>query len=365
MRLFQLMPFGASYLRYFAGKYGWPAQANFIELRRHLLSDRFLSSHILDPIDQEEEWAFISVPDDAHTQRAWANDKGMPSTASDTEILLAQIEEHRTDVFYNHGPIAFDSKFLRRLPASVKVKLCWIASPIKNADLSLHDRCVCNFQGLLDQWQRLGLKTAWFEPAHDPVASQYAIGSERRVDIAFAGGYSRHHVKRNDLLKRISALGDRYDVRFHFLLGKAARLVNHNFLFRQAFPKLAIDSALRSVTYPPVFGRALYELFGSAKIVVNAAIDMASEYRGNMRCWEAMGCGAIMLSDSGIYPDSMKEGRDFATYRDADDALDKIESILADYDSWLAMAESGRRTMENAYPKHRQWKEFERLVESV
>ncbi|MFL9924595.1 glycosyltransferase [Herbaspirillum lusitanum] len=365
MRLFQLMPLGDAYLQYFSTKHGWPSSADSEQIRQHLLSDRFLSSHILEPIDQRKEWAFISVPDDMHSQRTWAKEKGMPVSASTEEIVLAQIEDHRTEVFYNHGPITYDSKFIRRLPGTVKASLCWIASPIKGADLSSHDRCLCNFQGLLEQWQKLGLKTAWFEPAHDPAASEYVKGRDRQVDIAFAGGYSRHHVKRNDLLKRISKLGDRYDVRFHFLLGKAARIVNHNFLFRRAFSDLAIDSDLRKVTRPPVFGRSLYELFGNAKIVINAAIDMASQYRGNMRCWEAMGCGALMLSDAGIYPEGMTAGRDFETYVDADDAIMKIEMILADYGGWFAMAESGRKNIENCYTKEHQWRAFEKLVESI
>ena len=37
-----------------------------------------------------------------------------------------------------------------------------------------------------------------------------------------------------------------------------------------------------------MFGRALYELIGSSKIVLNGAIDMAGTDRGNMRCFETM-----------------------------------------------------------------------------
>jgi hypothetical protein len=43
---------------------------------------------------------------------------------------------------------------------------------------------------------------------------------------------------------------------------------------------------IASITSPPVFGRALYELLGQAKIVVKGAIDMAGNNRGNMRCFE-------------------------------------------------------------------------------
>jgi hypothetical protein len=46
-------------------------------------------------------------------------------------------------------------------------------------------------------------------------------------------------------------------------------------------------------------------LIGSSKIVRSGAIDMAGADRGNMRCFEAMGCGALLLSDEGNYPEGM------------------------------------------------------------
>jgi hypothetical protein len=50
----------------------------------------------------------------------------------------------------------------------------------------------------------------------------------------------------------------------------------------------------------------LYELIGKSKIVLNGVIDMVGRDRGNMRCFEAMGCGALLLSDEGNYPKGMK-----------------------------------------------------------
>ena len=66
--------------------------------------------------------------------------------------------------------------------------------------------------------------------------------------------------------------------------------------------------AIAEIAKPPVFGRQLYELIGSSKIVLNGAIDMAGTDRGNMRCFEAMGCGALLVSDAGGYPDGMQPG---------------------------------------------------------
>jgi hypothetical protein len=365
MRLFELITFGRPYLDYVAKRVERRHLSGHGPLRQALLADRYGNAHLLEPVELELPSAFLSVADDAPSQAAWAREKGLPRTATEEDIVLAQIEDHRAEVLYNVSPLIYDSRFLKRLPGTVKRTICWRAAPVGNADLSGYDRCVCNFQGLLDQWARLGWKTAWFEPAHDPVASEYGRRSHRTVDVAFVGGYSRHHARRNLLLKRIAELGSRYDVRFHVSLGRAGRVVNSAWPLRRLLPHLALDGALLKVTQAPLYGRAMYELFGNARIVINAAIDMANEFRGNMRCWEALGCGAVMLSDEGIYPPGMLPGRDFETYRDTDDALGKIERILADYDAWRPMAGQGFATVESVYSKAAQWKAFVSLVDSI
>jgi hypothetical protein len=77
-----------------------------------------------------------------------------------------------------------------------------------------------------------------------------------------------------------------------------------------------------------VFGRQLYELIGSSKIVLNGAIDMAGADRGNMRCFEAMGYGTLLLSDEGDYPEGMDGHQTISTYESGTDCLARIEDSL-------------------------------------
>jgi hypothetical protein len=366
MRLFQLITFGQPYLSYFAANHPPPPPTATFESRMHsLLDDRYGNSHLLDPVDRRDPSAFLAIADDDIAQGAWAAEQGMPGDTSQEDIVLAQIEAHRADVVYNISPLLYDSRFLRRLPGSVKKSLCWRAAPVGNADLSAYDLCVCNFQGLLDEWTRRGWKAAWFEPGHDPVASEYADNADRPIDIAFVGGYSRHHATRNRLLQRIARLSSKYTVRLHFSVGKSAKIVNALGPLRHLFPHLALEGALRAAALQPLYGRAMYELFGSSRIVINAAIDMASEFRGNMRCWEALGCGALMLSDEGVYPPGLRYGNDFETYQDSDDALRKIDRILGNYADWRPMAAQGHETIATRFSKATQWSAFVKLVAAL
>lgn len=365
MRLFQLITFGRPYLAYFRARMPSSKAANYSEGLAALLNDRYSTSHILLPVLEGAETARFVVADDESLQRTWAHERGIAQNTSLESIVLSQIEEHRSDVLYNLTPVLFDSKFLRRLPGCVRKTVCWRAAPSGGADYTGFDLRLSNFKLALDEWQRQGYRAAWFEPSHDPVASQYAEGQRRDIDIAFVGSYGRLHANRNILLQRIAEMASRYQVRFHFAMGRSARLVNSIPFARYLFPQMALTRALRTVSQEAVYGRAMYELFGSTKIVINAAIDMAERFRGNMRCWEAMGCGSVMLSDEGVYPQGMNPGLDFEIYRDADDAILKIERILADYDTWRPMASRAVATMETTYSKQKQWAAFVKLVGQI
>ena len=54
--------------------------------------------------------------------------------------------------------------------------------------------------------------------------------------------------------------------------------------------------------------------------MLNGAIDMADRDRGNMRCFEAMGCGALLVSDDGNYPQGMSPGETMRAYTSAEHA---------------------------------------------
>ena len=365
MRVFQLITFGQSYLRPFERRTRETDCKSYESLLAAVLDDRYCNAHVLRPILERQENACFVVADSALLQDAWQAEHGWKHRATAEHVVLSQIEEHRSDVFYNISPLLFDSRFARRLPACVKHTICWRAAPLGNADLSAYSLRVSNFRLMLDEWTRLGQKAAWFEPAHDPIAATYAHRGKRDIDVAFAGSYSWLHSRRNQLLQRVAKLAPSLNVRFHFALGRSTKLANALGPGRRLLPKLATPNDLLRVSHAPVYGRAMYEVFGRARIVLNAAIDMAGGFRGNMRCWEALGCGALMLSDEGLYPPGMSLGKDFVAYTDASDAVSKIEEILADYDRWRPIAEHGLATMESTYSKASQWASFVKLVEDL
>lgn len=327
------------------------------------LEDRFGACHFLKPVLDRDVDAFFTNGDDEQLQRQWAREHGMRSALALGDILLAQIEEHGTEVFYNLDPMRYQSDFVRRLPGCVKKAVAWRAAPSPGADFSAYDLVVCNFAGILRGYQAMGWRTAWFAPAHDPVMANYAGNTAQKVDVVFVGGYTRHHRQRAMLLEAVAALKNEYSVRFHLDTSRLTRLAESVPGRLLPLARHRRPSAIREVTQPPVFGLELYRALAGAKIVLNGAIDMAGNDRGNMRCFEAMGCGGLLLSDEGNYPAGMIAGINLVTYSSPEVAVELIQKLLENDDQRSGIAKAGNELISRDYSKTRQWERFIALIQ--
>jgi hypothetical protein len=340
-------------------------ESTFEGLRRVFLEDRFGAPHVLQPILRGEPTAFFTNADDEVLQQAWARGAGLPHGSSHEEILRSQIEAHRTEVFYNADPMRYGSEFVRSLPGCVRLSVAWRAAPSPGADFSAYDLVVCNFPSILRQFQARGWKTAPFYPAHDPAMDQYSVNEDRPVDVLFAGSYSRHHRQRASLLEAVAALADHRNVVLHLDASRTTRLSESPLGQLAPLGRFRRPALIRTLSQPPVFGRALYAALARSKIALNGAIDMAGSERGNMRCWEALGCGALMVSDAGLYPPGMAYGVTMQLFKTPMDAARTIELALSDETKRRTLAAAGHRMISTQYSKQRQWSDFQRLCEQT
>jgi hypothetical protein len=360
MRLFQNSGLYPTYRRHFDQCHG--VSQGFSERLAAFLDDRFGAPHFLLPVLEGHPDAFFTNGDDEVLQRAWAKENGLPHSASLDAILLTQIEAHRTEVFYNLDPMRYGSEFVRRLPGCVRKSACWRAAPSPGANFSAYDRVVCNFPSIIESWRRLGWQAGYLVPAYDPAMDDYAGNSERPLDILFIGGYSRHHTRRAEILEEVAQLSPRYQVSYCLDRSRVTRLADSPVGMLSGLSRYRRPSSIRNVSIAPVFGRKLYEMMSRAKVVLNGAIDMAGADRGNMRCFEALGCGALMVSDQGIYPEGFADGKTMLTYRSADEAAAWIIRILENWEQGKEIAANGREMVRSQYSKAIQWKMFQELL---
>jgi hypothetical protein len=360
MKLFQNSGMSLGYKTYFESIAR--GETTFSERLMVFLNDRYSACHFLKPVLHRESSTFFTNGDDSKLQRAWAVEHGMPRSTDLGSILLAQVEQHRTDVFYNLDPMRFGSDFVRKLPASVKVKICWRAAPSPGADFSAYDLVLCNFPSIIASWRSKGLRAEYFAPAHDSRMDDFADQQERPVDLVFVGSYTRHHVHRARILEGAAALASRYRVIFCLDRSRLTRLADSPLGMIPFLRHYRRPNMIRRVSVKPVFGVELYKLLASSKIVLNGAIDMAGSDRGNMRCFEAMGCGSLLISDAGTYPPGFESGENMSTYETPDDAVQLISSTLDNWEARKELALRGRAMIRDRYSKDEQWKAFQRLV---
>jgi hypothetical protein len=362
MRLFQNSGISPTYLRHL-NRLGTQA-TTFDARRRVFLNDRFGALHFLQPVLGGEPDAFFTNGDDEVLQDYWASENGMPAGSSLEQILLAQIEHHRTEVFYNLDPVRYPTSFVGKLPGCVKKTICWRAAPSGSADLSEYDLLVGNFSSIREDWKVRGCRVAPFFPAVDSVMDEY-VASERPIDILFVGGYSRHHAARAKTLERIAGLAGQRRVVYCLDVSRLSRIAESPLGRFLPLRKHRRPGSIASITRPPIFGRQLYELIGMSKIVLNGAIDMAGRDRGNMRCFEAMGCGALLVSDAGDYPAGMVPSVTMEVYESPEDAARLVGENLDNWPRGAKMAAEGQRIISGLYSKSLQWKSFVTLVEQI
>ncbi len=323
------------------------------------------ASHILLPVDQRAEWAFFTNGDDEDVQKLWAREQGMSSRASLSDILKAQIEAHRTDVFYNLDATGWSADFIKTLPGCVTKVIAWHAVAFRNVSFSVYDLVVNNFPSILAAIAKHGVRTEYFFPAYDPEFAPFAARQDRPVDVMFVGGYSRHHRRRAETLEAVARLAGEYNVVYHIDRSRMCRLAESPIGKLLPLAKHRRPSAIRAITEEPRFGRDYYKVLSTTKIVLNGAIDMAGEDRGNMRCFEAMGSQSLLLSDTGTYPEGMSDGQTLVTYDSAEQAVGRIRELLEDPDKRLRIARAGHEMISTRYSKEVQWKHFEALVASI
>jgi glycosyl transferase family 1 len=330
-----------------------------------VLAFRESAVHILLPVDQRAEWAFFANGTDEILQRNWARELGMNSSASLSDILRAQIEEHRTEVFYNLDVTSWESDFARRLPGCVRKKIAWHAAALKGVSFEGYDLVVCNFPSILAQIAGQGRRTAYFAPAYDEELAPFASREDRPVDVLFVGGYSRHHRRRAEVLEAVAELAGELNIAYHLDRSRLCRLAESPLGRLLPLSEHRRPSAIRGVSRDPIFGLDYYEALSAAKIVLNGAIDMSGPDRGNMRCFEALGGGALLLTDEGNYPEGMTDGQTMVTYSSPRHAVEQIRALLGDPARRLSMARAGHDMVAARYSKEHQWKQFESLVASI
>jgi spore maturation protein CgeB len=191
-------------------------------------------------------------------------------------------------------------------------------------------------------------------------------GKDRPTDILFYGQYlDRYFSNRNEILQSLLKwLENRpYIAKIHLQYYEHVRpyvdrrIIRRFTRFKKTPPKLIRDRSL-----PGIYGDDLYKAIGSSKIVINCFGDYSGLHKDNMRIYEAISGGALLISEDGIYPEGLIPGEDFLSFQDTQELFSKIDYALSLPDQGRSIAERTREKLSKLFSKSQQWSKFQEVV---
>ena len=217
----------------------------------------------------------------------------------------------------------------------------------------------------IDYWLAKN-KPAFELQAAIPAAWVNYCSKNREIDILYYGQYfegmfTQRNYLVNELIQYLQNKDYKANIHLQYNL-QTKNIINIRGLRR--FKKIIYPSKfIRKNTKEPIYGKELYSTIGKSKIVINAYTDYNADYKSNMRLYEAIGCGAFLISEKGCYPEGFVPDEDFYTYTDSKSLFEQIERVLSDWEVHSKIAERTRLKISNLYSKKNQWELFKKNVE--
>jgi hypothetical protein len=268
------------------------------------------------------------------------------------EIVLNQIEAFQPDVVFLQDLSFFDPSTLSKL--SDKYLLAGQCScPWPGDHLASKFKIVfTSFPHYVERFAGLGVKAIFNPLAFDPIVVERAgpIPGERIHDVVFIGGVGApsHWRAGMEVLERV------------------AREITTFKWWGYGYETLPPGSALRGRYQGEAWGLDMYRIMLQSRIVLNRHGEVAQGFTNNMRCFEASGCGALLLTERSPNLADFFAANEVAAYGSPEEAVDQILRFLENDVGRISVAESGRsRTLRDHRYSSRMVKISEALIQEV
>lgn len=225
-------------------------------------------------------------------------------------------------------------------------------------------------------YHRLGVKAEWIGYACEPSVHRKMSVSEKDrkflgSDLNFAGSCYPERVV------LLSGFGN------HGLKIWGSRWTRHNAMMKLFFRLLKMNEYKRSFDFMTsakaimttdiwkkymgrgAFGVDLLKAFNSSKIVINIHHVLMRDggTRGNLRVFEATGCGSFLLNDRPKDFDKMfKIGRELVCFDDEKDIVEKADYYLDNPEERRKIADRGQK---RAYKEHTYMHRSKQILKAV
>jgi hypothetical protein len=250
------------------------------------------------------------------------------------DVAMAQIRALKPDILYCHDLSFFPASALRALKPDVKLIVGQIASPLPPRDFLVgYDLILTSFPHFVPEIAATGIASEYFRLGFEPRVATECGSMVRDIDVSFIGGVSKAHKSAIPLLEHLAR---HTPIRF----------------FGYGADELPPSSPIRQRYGREVWGLDMYRVMARSKITLNRHISIARNNANNMRLYESTGMGALLLTER---KDNLSElfepDREVVTYSAPDEAVGKIEALLAEPErlAQIAVAGTARTLREHTY----------------
>ena len=318
--------------------------------------------------------AVCIIANDKRLQRKWLLENNVRAGNTE-EYILKRISEFQPDVLwiedFRFTSLTFIDD-LRKKAAYIKLYVGYHCAPINlsNLDkLKSLDLVITCTPGLKLEFESAGIKSYLVYHGFDSDLLP-AIDSFENFpvnNVLFSGSLFQGYGYHNSRIRLIENLVSKnIDLQLYAEIESRSMLAQRQILFSTyrilvsigiKHPEklfsilqhgkqkvLLYSKMLRSKTKKPEYGLKMYSLLKCSRIILNSHGDVAGDYAGNMRLFEATGTGSCLLTD---YKSNLEElfevGKEIVVYNDPDDCAEKIKWLLENDSERMKIALAGQK----------------------
>lgn len=260
-------------------------------------------------------------------QRRWAYENGVPFKNGE-QVLIEQIYVEAPEVVYTQGLWVINERVYEAIRPLVKIIIGQCGSYLDNFEAPRFDMIFTCIGPYVERFREAGTEAHYLGLAFDPRVLRLPLNGCDTYSVTFIGGLTGNHRKRRQLIQylcrelEINCWGYGYE---------------------------GIETNTLRCYRGEAWGPKMFSLLRHSYITVNCAIDFHLPIVGNMRTYEATGCGALLITDCGMnLPDLFDVGTEVVAYENPEDCLVKIKYYLGHREEGDRIAKAGHaRTMKD------------------
>ncbi len=302
-----------------------PYQEQLESIQGTMFGDSDFYSHGME-LNGWQAWDIITNCE--YLQRAWCEEVDTDYTESE-DTVIKQILFYEPDVVYTQGLWVINPRVHDAIRATVKVITGHVGSALDSFVAPRFDVLFSSIPRHVLEFNKAGTEAHYLALAFDPRALNFPMPKpEVHYPVTFVGQISGGHKQRRDLLDYLS---DHIDI----------------YCWGPGFNELSRKDKIHY--RGEAWGPDMFRTLRSSCITLNCKIDHADPWVGNMRMFEATGCGALLFNDTGMnLPDLFDCDKEIVVYEDWQDCLEKVNYYLEHTDEACEIAANGNaRTMKD------------------